>query len=1852
MAMTRQFRRLAIVNRGEPAVRVINAVEEFNAENDTAITTIALYTDPDRAAMFVRRADEAIGLGPATFTDADGHREVAYLDRARLRDALVQSGADAVWAGWGFVSERPAFVDLCDELDITFIGPSAAVMRELGDKISSKQMAESAGVPVAPWSNGPVETVADARLHAERLGLPCLIKATAGGGGRGIRRVESLDELDAAFESARAEALNAFGDGTVFLETLLPQAKHIEVQIVGDSAGTVWAVGVRDCSVQRRNQKLLEEAPSPSLTPEQHREVRAAAARLGAAAGYVNAGTVEFLFDPMSERFSFMEVNARLQVEHPVTEVTTGIDMVKLQLHIARGGLLEGDAPPTVGHAIEARINAEDPDAGFAPSPGRIDLLRLPAGPGIRVDTGVEEGDHIPAEFDSMIAKVIAVGRDRDEALARLRRGLDNTAIVIAGGASNRAFLRSLLHEPEVIDATADVGWVDRRGSGLGASALHADVAIMAAAVDAHRQQMAVERRQFQAMAARGRPEVDTAVGRRVELRYRGQTYAATVQQFAPETYGVTIQRRSVLIHRVDAGHGSSRLEIRGQPYRVLTSMHGAVHLVEVNGHPHHISHDDGGIVRAKSPAVVVSIEVEPGDEVAAGDRLAVIEAMKMETVIEAEFAGRVEQVVASPNSHVVAGAPLLTVRPTEDAESADGARIEFEAIASPGQFAHADCRHHLDAIRQGLLGFDVDPTVLRVMSNPGATPCSNVLTDDERRRYEDELVGIFTDVIALFRRGPAGADDATRTSAEEYLFDYLLHRETLGRDLPERFLDQLRRALAHYGVDDLEPSTRLDVALHRLVLSHHRMDDQLAPVLRILEDRLEHTQPGEGDEQLRELLDRLLDESRSRYPALHDLAEELRYQVFDAPFLAEVRDRELGKASNLLDELATSPPPERRAELIGDLVDCSQPLKSTLSQRFPDANPALQGAALEVMTRRYYRIRNLHDVRVETVDGLRYVTAEYDHQGRRIHVVTTHVDLPDMASAAQRLAPAIEAIDDGHDVALDFYALSDSAGLDEERVRDELAGTLGDALGRFALRRIVVAVSGPDVPASQHTMGVAGVMHFTFRPDGANGYIEEALYRDLHPMMGKRLELQRLDAFDVHRIPSTEGVYVFHGHARENRRDERLFALAEVRDLTPIRDEDGNVERLPEAERVIHEILGAFRRFQSHRPASKRLLSNRIVLYVWPIFDLSADDIAQLVERLMPDAAGLGLEKVEVLANFRGDHGEPERLQLEVTRPNGTAPTVLVRPPSVDPIRPLERYEQQVVRLRQRGLTYPYEIVRMLTPDDHRRPGIPPGDFVEYDLADSDADGDGRPRLVAVDRPPGGNSAHVVVGIVTNRTERYPEGIRRVIILGDPSSGMGNLSEPECSRIIAAFDLADSLGVPLEWFAVSAGALISMDSGSENMDWIGKVLRRIVEFTQAGGEVNIVITGINVGAQPYWNAEATMLMHTRGILIMVPEAAMVLTGKEALDFSGGVSADDNIGIGGYERIMGPNGQAQYFANDVADACRQLLAHYDFTYVAPDERFARPAKTDDPFERDISVFAHGGQFERVGDIFDDALNPDRKLPFEIRKLMAAVVDQDRPTMERWPGMRDAEIPVSWDAFLGGRPIALLGFESKNLTRRGFVPSDGPDHWTSGTLFPSGSRKVARTINAASGNRPLVVLANLSGFDGSPESMRERQLEFGAEIGRAMVNFDGPIVFCVVSRYHGGAFVVFSGTLNDNLEVAALEGSKASVIGGAPAAAVVFAREVRTRVEADERVQDLEHRLAGESGATRAKLRRELAALREQIHAEKMRDVADEFDRRHDINRAQRVGSVDVIIPPSELRPYLIGAVERGIARAS
>ena len=1373
---------------------------------------------------------------------------------------------------------------------------------------------------------------------------------------------------------------------------------------------------------------------------------------------------------------------------------------------------------------------------------------------------------------------------------------------------------------------------------------------VIASSIRAHDEDEAEDRQGFLATAARGRPSVSGDFGRGVVVREGSTRYACRVFRTGSSSYRIHVAGGPSVEALVHPAGESIDLTL---PAGTFSVVHAEQDRFTVDGFEVHVPRDDRGVVRAPVPSVVVGIPVSPGTTVSEGDRLVVLEAMKMEMSVAAPTDGVVRSVYARPNQQVDEGDPLLQlVRPDPpEGLPPDAGPVRFDLLVEidrvDSKGAYEECRRTLEELRRLALGFDVDPALATGLGSRWSAVCDESPEGVAAvRQGEDGVLAIVGSVCSLSERAVVDDEDAedgeSMRAREEELLTYLRTLDAGHPALSGSFVEDLQIALSHQGVGSLERSPELEEAMFRIFRSYRRMPIQIPAVLAILDRRLERVLElrVEAGPEFRSLLDRLVAGARGRYPALSDLAREVRYRVFDQPLLDEIRRRAYAEAQATLDYLEETPNPPDRAARIEWLVACPQPLKAMLTRRMHAAPPEAVPAILEALARRYYRIRDLRDVTAGVSGGRPTFVAHYPHEGRTLRLAATWGTLEGLADAISALGPAIRETPPEQDIVVDLYLWREDVSADPDRTSEEIAVALNAAPFHRAMRRVTVALSGPDVE-----LDMAAMEHFTFR-HGAQGYREEKLYRGLHPMMGKRLDLWRLSNFWIDRLPSVEDVYLFRGVALENPKDERLFALVEVRDLTPVRDEHGRLSGLPGLELMITEALEAIRLFQSHRPAGRRLHWNRVLLNVWPPLDLPVLDLFGVVHRLAPLAEGLGLEKVVVRARVRDEATNEYRDRvLHISNPIGRGLSLRFDEPADRPIRPLSAYMQKVVQTRQKGLLYPYELITMLTPPPGAPSDFPPGEFLELDLDEGGG-------LVPVDREYGQNSANVVVGVISNVTPAYPEGMRRVAVFGDPSHALGSLAEPECSRICAALDLAERMKVPLEWFAVSAGAKISMSSGTENMDWIGRVLRRLIEFTQAGGEVNVLVCGINVGAQPYWNAEATMLMHTKGILVMTPESALVLTGKQALDYSGGVSAEDNLGIGGYDRVMGPNGQAQYWARDVGEACLILLRHYEHTYVAPGERFPRSVLTSDPTDRDVRSAPHRSEegFRTVGEIFSERTNPGRKKPFDMRSLMRAVVDADHAPLERWRGMRDAETAVVWDAHLGGIPVCVLGIESRPVPRYEVAPADGPSFWTSGTLFPMSSKKIARAVNAASGNRPFVCLANLSGFDGSPESLRKLQLEYGAEIGRAVTNFRGPIVFCVVSRYHGGAFVVFSKTLNDGMEIAAVEGSFASVIGGAPAAAVVFAREVDERTKADPRIQELEAAVTEALASDKARARARLEDARSSVRSQKLGEVAAEFDNVHTIYRALEMGSVDRIIAARDLRPYLIDAVERGMRR--
>ncbi len=439
------FKKILIANRGEIALRVIRACRELG------IGTVAVYSEADRDSLHVRFSDEDICIGPAASRES-------YLNIPRIVAAAEITGAEAIHPGYGFLAENAEFAEICDRSGLVFIGPTAEQIRRMGDKAEARRTMIEAGVPVVPGSKGAVDDVVTARAEADRIGFPVIIKAAAGGGGKGMRVAESADVIENTFTMARNEAAAAFNDARVYIERFVQRPRHVEIQVMGDQHGNLIHLGERDCSIQRRHQKLIEESPSPAITPETRQAMGEAAILAGRAIDYSNAGTVEFLLAESGD-FFFMEMNTRIQVEHPVTEMVTGVDLVKEQIRSAAGERI-GGPPKLSGHAIECRINAEDPAHDFRPSPGRITAFHAPGGPGIRIDTHVYAGYSVPPFYDSLLGKLIAYGSTREEALGRAYQALEE--FIIEGVKTTIPFLREVLRHPEFVAGNVDTHFLER----------------------------------------------------------------------------------------------------------------------------------------------------------------------------------------------------------------------------------------------------------------------------------------------------------------------------------------------------------------------------------------------------------------------------------------------------------------------------------------------------------------------------------------------------------------------------------------------------------------------------------------------------------------------------------------------------------------------------------------------------------------------------------------------------------------------------------------------------------------------------------------------------------------------------------------------------------------------------------------------------------------------------------------------------------------------------------------------------------------------------------------------------------------------------------------------------------------------------------------------------------------------------------------------------------------------------------------------------------------------------------------------------------------------------------------------
>jgi len=657
---TRMFSRILIANRGEIACRIIRTARRLG------IRTVAVYSEADADALHVAMADEAMLVGAAPSSES-------YLNGERIVAAALATGAEAIHPGYGFLSENPDFVEAVEKAGLTFIGPSAKAIRAMGLKDAAKRLMEKAKVPVVPGYHGEAQELVVLAGKANEIGFPVLIKARAGGGGKGMRKVDDPSAFADALSAARREARASFGDDRVLVEKFVDTPRHIEIQVFGDTHGNAVYLFERDCSLQRRHQKVIEEAPAPGMTGEMRRAMGEAAVKAARSIGYAGAGTVEFIVDASDglkpDRFWFMEMNTRLQVEHPVTEMITGLDLVEWQLRVAAGEplpLAQEDLAID-GHAVEARIYAEDPATGFLPATGRIAHLAFPDG--VRVDAGVRSGDMITPFYDPMIAKMIAHGSTREDALARLRDALKRTEIV--GTVTNVPFLAELVGEPDFAAGRPDTGLLDRKLSDLIRPVQPSPLATAVAAIVASGMAEYGGADPFDALGpwmVWGRPQ------RSVALDHVGARCDCLVERLASREWQVTGASEDgspLVIGLREAGDGLTEAEIGGHRRKVRIVRREDAIAVVLDGVAHDFSlpldlyeaeesGTAGDILAAPMPGIVKQVLVSPGDAVKAGQPLAIMEAMKMELTLSAPRDGVVGEVPVEAGAQVADGAVLV----------------------------------------------------------------------------------------------------------------------------------------------------------------------------------------------------------------------------------------------------------------------------------------------------------------------------------------------------------------------------------------------------------------------------------------------------------------------------------------------------------------------------------------------------------------------------------------------------------------------------------------------------------------------------------------------------------------------------------------------------------------------------------------------------------------------------------------------------------------------------------------------------------------------------------------------------------------------------------------------------------------------------------------------------------------------------------------------------------------------------------------------------------------------------------------------------------------------------------------
>jgi len=1420
---------------------------------------------------------------------------------------------------------------------------------------------------------------------------------------------------------------------------------------------------------------------------------------------------------------------------------------------------------------------------------------------------------------------------------------------------TNRCFLKALLQQPELQKSAVSTKFVENLISQKKSiiNRENWEIALLAAAVENYADRYIEDFQNFRQQFNRaGSPKnLTIAQGYELTITHNNAQYNFLIRYMGFDFFYAQVNNQ-LIIFKYEWRDKSAALTLNDVTFEISYITRGNTRIFEINKTPYPINFENKGVIKAPSPSIILNIAVKKGQTVKKGDYLISLEAMKMETIITAEDDGIITEVCICEGEQVSAGQTLLKIECSQRQEtdalnslkndnaeslnnSIDFSKIAFDANDISKNNIPKIWDYLCSQFRAYFLGFDINAPLNDIFKD--ITNFAELHPNFYEMLLNNflDVIEIYCDIEILFSSQKFETENAARQlSFQELLMHYFKRIKEPEKGLPEIFLNLLNKASRWYSssrIHEIEAYLRAVFRFYKTHANISKKNQLLLLILRYIEENFQKFNIKSVEERLSQLLISLAQLTELEYPNIAFAADNLKYKIVNQFYFSKIKDIRSELLKNILVNISNKIDIEEKLNLLNkNICDYGSYIINYLLQIYINNNINdynIKTICFDLLARRLNRDREYLQgelLKFANIQMYKVITKYKETENITILSVAKYSDIAQHLVKLNRYARSYSQLE----IILFIHDLND---MKSEEDYNAIFNELKKIQANIKWLSLNLYFSNNTIKS------------YFFQHNELNELIEIKSYRDFNVSQIREFRLSKFRNFNIEIINAQETVYLTRCISLKNPKDERAVLFIEIPEFKPDFNDDGSIKKIAVFENIFYQGIYLLRNWLIN--SKQRTYWNQIIISLYPLLNTSVKNIEKYSSNFVKAVAALELEKITIIARApRERTSDNLAAELEYVFENITKTqfSFKIRYPEETIIQTIDDYALKVITARRRNCIYPYEFIKMIT----RASGyvtaltdkFPQGNFEEYDIDET-----GKPVSVK-NRMFGENKSNIIFGVITHYFTAFDEPIDRIIILSDPTQNMCSLAEPECRRIIAAIDLADALKLPIEWIATSSGARIDMNSGTENLDWTAAVLRRIIEFTQNHGEINIIVQNVNVGAQSYWNAEATMLMHTKGILIMIEDSAMLLTGKKALDYSGSVSAENNVGIGGFEKIMGPNGEAQFFAKDIYSAYHLLLKHYELLYAPANANQPLFKRTIDSDDRNICLTKYNDitnqNFNEIGDILGVDKNADRKKTFDIRQVMQSLIDSDSFYLERWQAMKDAETAIVWETRIGGYGVGLLGIESRPLTRLGETPNDGPEIWTGGTLFPLSSKKMARAINAFSNKAPIVILANLSGFDGSPESLRRCQLEFGAEIGRAIVNFKGKIVFVVIARYHGGAYVVFSKRLNENLTAVAITGAFASVIGGASAAAVVFTKKVKQAVEDDNRIIEARALLK------QSKLKQsEFEKLYNNILTEKQIEFAQKFDKIHSVERALSVKSIDEIIMPENLRPFIISKLK-------